>query len=445
MKQHKKYYIQTFGCQMNKSDSERLKTVLEQQHMMETQDPKQAQIIILNTCSVRQSAEDRIFGLMKNFGQLKNKNPDLLLGITGCMVGHDTQQKLLKKLPMVDLYFPITEINDLPQKITQLRFHSFANDHKIDSPIAYLQTPAKYENTFEAFVPIMSGCNKFCTYCIVPYARGREYSRSFKEILSEIRSLKDKNVQQVTLLGQNVNSFHPEDNIPSKNNPYKDPFAALLWEVNKIGIPWIHFTAPHPKDMSEEAVDALALPSMVDYLHLPLQSGDDEILTMMNRQYTTKEYQQLVEKIRKIKPHIALGTDIIVGFPGETEKQFTNTLTFYKEIQFDISYHAIYSKRSYTPAAKMKNQIEYETKKERWNRLQHLMETITEKKNKIYKNTTEEILLKEETKGVYIGETRHIKKISIPKKEDLQIGKRYNASIERTATWMLYGTIKGIQ
>lgn len=436
---NQKYHIQTFGCQMNKSDSERLMAVLENMGLKATDDAKKADIILLNTCSVRQTAEDRVYGLIKNYGELKKKKPDLLLGITGCMVGHDKKKKLLDKMPMVDLYFPISAMETLPLKISELRHQVITDKELIHSPIGYLKHSAKYENAFEAFVPIMSGCNKFCTYCIVPYARGREHSRTFKDVLNEIKILREKGYQQVILLGQNVNSFNPADHIPSKNNPYNDKFAALLWEINRIGIPWVHFTAPHPKDMTDEVIDALALPCMIDYLHLPLQSGDDEILEHMNRGYTATYYKALIKKIRKTKPDIALGTDIIVGFPGETERQFENTINLYKEVGFDISYHAIYSPRPLTPAAIIQKQIDYTIKKKRWNRLQNAMERITEKKNKKYKGTTEEVLIKEKTKKGFVGETRHLKKITVPLLDKVAQGIRCTITILKTSTWMLYG------
>ncbi|MCP4178792.1 MAG: radical SAM protein, partial [bacterium] len=271
-----KYYIKTFGCQMNKSDSERLKSVLHDLGAQECHKAREADIIILNTCSVRKTAEDRAFGLMSNYAKLKKENPHLILGITGCMVGHDDKEIIRKQLPMVDLYFSIKDLKNLPTSIQKIRINHKTSYVQIGSKKhsrdEYLEIIPAYKSTFEAFVPIMNGCNNFCSYCIVPYARGREISRPGREILEEIETLQKKGYQQVTLLGQNVNSYNPKDDFKSPDNPYTHPFASLLWEINTIGIPWVFFTAPHPKDMTDEVIDALTLPCMVNYLHLPLQS-----------------------------------------------------------------------------------------------------------------------------------------------------------------------------
>ncbi len=431
---------------MNKSDSERLKLVLEGIDMSETDQPERADIIILNTCSVRQNAEDRVYGLMHNYGKLKEARPHLILGVTGCMVGHDTKKKLWKRMPMVDLYFPISEIENLPKKITELRYEQVTDDLTSDSPVAYLKLGSKYASSFEAFVPIMSGCNKFCTFCIVPYSRGREKSRTGVEVLQEIRALKERDYQLVTLLGQNVNSYHPEDNDwKSSQNPYRDDFAALLWEINQIGIPWVHFTAPHPRDMSDEVIDALTLPCMVNYLHLPVQAGDDTVLKRMNRGYTRQNFLDLVGKIKAKKPAMALGTDIIVGFPGETDEQFQHTVELYGHADFDISYTAIYSPRSHTPAARMPGQVSLKTKKERWNTLQILMESIVERKNQTYQNQLVEVLIREHTEHGYVGDTFEMKRLTVEHAPHLIIGKRYTVRVHKTSTWMLYGTLENEQ
>ncbi len=435
----KNYFILTLGCQMNKADSEHMKGVLEKNKMTECEQPADADLILVNTCSVRQTSEDKVFGMVRNYGLLKKKNKNLLIGVTGCMVGHDKKRALLKKMPAVDLYFPISEIDLLPKRITELRYQTVSDKTTSDSPIAYLETTAKYDSTFEAYIPIMSGCNKFCTFCIVPYSRGPEQSRRGKNILAEIEKLKAKNYQMITLVGQNVNSYHPTDDFKHKNNPYADNFAALLWEINRIGIPWVHFTAPHPRDMGPEVIDALTLPCMINFLHLPVQSGDDEVLKQMNRGYTSADYLKLVAAIRRKKPGIALGTDIIVGFPGETEEQFKNTLQLYKDADFDIAYQAIYSPRSHTPAARMKNQLSLPVKRKRWEALQELMEVRTEEKNRAYKNQVVETLIREvKAPGLYVGDTHDLKKITV-KGHSLAIGQRLPVRIQETSMWMLYG------
>ena len=295
----------------------------------------------------------------------------------------------------------------------------------------------------------MSGCDKFCTFCIVPYSRGRERSRNAGNVLTEIAKLRDQDYKFITLVGQNVNSYRPDDDqtFRSKNNPYKDHFAALLWEINRIGIPWVHFTSPHPRDMTDEVIDALNLPCMINFLHLPVQSGDSQVLRRMNRGYTSEDFLHLVEKIKKKKPDTAIGTDIIVGFPGETDKEFQNTVKLYKEVDFDISYTAIYSPRYNTPAARMKDQVEHDIKKERWNILQQLMEEIVEKKNKKFKDQTVEVIVREKKKNMIIGETRELKKITL--QDNLPIGSLQKVKVQETSTWMLYAkrnqTVKGKQ
>lgn len=439
----RKYFLQTFGCQMNKSDSEHVKGVLEKIPMVECEEPAEADLIILNTCSIRQAAEDKAIGIVKNYGELKKNKPDLIIGVTGCMVGHDKKRELLKKMPAVDLYFPISETDSLPKKITELTYGTVSDETTSDSPIAYLETPAKYSSPFEAYIPIMSGCNKFCTFCIVPYSRGREISRNGQSILSEIRALQERGYQMVTLVGQNVNSYHPGDSFQHPDNPYRDDFAALLWEINRIGVPWVHFTAPHPRDMGEEVIDALTLPCMVNSLHLPVQAGDDQILKAMNRQYTSRDYLNLVDRIRRKKPAITLATDIIVGFPGETEEQFEHTIELYRQADFDIAYTAIYSPRAHTPAARMKNQLSQKVKKDRWQRLQLVMEEMVERKNKKYAGQTVEVLIKEaKADGLYLGETRELKKITV-RAPALALGKRTEALVQETSTWMLYGVAAG--
>jgi len=392
MKKELKYHIITMGCQMNKSDSERIKSVLERLGFSETADRNEADFILINTCSVRQTAEDRVYGLMRGFAQLKKENPRLIVAITGCMAGRDKKNEIREKLPMVDLFFPIDDLPNLPKWISELNPEvEIISDVESD----YLGLHPKYSSKFQAFVPIQTGCNQFCAYCVVPYARGRERYRSVREVMNEIRDLDNKKYKEITLLGQAVNSYQPADTQEfSKNNPYKDNFAALLWEINQLpNIARAHFTAAHPLHINDEQIDALALPKQVNYLHLPVQSGDNEILKKMNRKYTREDYLDIIKKIRKRCPDIALGTDIIVGFCGETEEQFQNTLDLYKQADFDISYTAMYSPRSGTAADKnFPDDVPIEDKKKRWWTLQKSMEENTFRKNQKFLNKEVEVL-----------------------------------------------------
>jgi len=286
----------------------------------------------------------------------------------------------------------------------------------------------------------MTGCNNFCSYCAVPYVRGREVSRSVGEVLDEVKNLAKNGCLEIMFLGQNVNAYRPVDTKNfSKKNPYKHPFAALLWEVNQIfGIRRIFFTAPHPRDMTDEVIDALTLPKMVNYLHLPLQAGDDKVLKRMNRSYTAADYLKLVAKINKKKPGIALGTDIIVGFPGETKKQFENTVKLYKKADFDIAYLAIYSPREGTAAAKFEDDVPRVEKKRRRDVLQNLMEKIVLEKNQKYVGKKVSVLVDEYKNGKCIGNSREMKRVRFSGKKNM-IGKIFEVKVKKSFEWILEG------
>lgn len=447
-----KYFLITYGCQMNKSDSERLESLLLSLGFQKASQPKQADLIILNTCSVRQTAEDRVLGQIQNFLKIKKKKPHLLIGVTGCLPGYHKNKDIPEKFQKVDLWFPIEDLPNLPILLCQKwnQWPAFQKTKNIilnqnlpDQIKNYFEIEPLYQKKFQAFLPIQTGCNQFCTYCIVPFARGQEKSRPLKDILKEAKSLADNGCLEITLLGQTVNHYQaPDPQNFSKNNPYKNHFAALLWELNQIaGLQRIHFTAPHPLFMTQEVIDALNLPKQVNYLHLPVQSGDNTILKKMNRKYTRSYYLKLIEKIRQKKPNIALGTDIIVGFPGETEKQFLNTYKLYQEVQFDIAYIAMYSPRPNTLAQKkFPDDIPYPVKKDRWQKLHELMEKITSQKNQKYLGQKVEVLVEDKSKNRYLGHSKEMKQVSFPlsKKENL-IGKIISVEITQALTWELRG------
>ena len=451
------YSIVTFGCQMNLSDSEKIKTMLNKHGFIEIKDEKKSDIVIINTCSVRESAENRVFGLVENLHDLKkkNKNDKPLIVITGCMPGRDHKNEIRRRFNnKIDVFIRINEITRLPEIINEYFGGKMFEDHPIINgkfnpnedirDIDYINTNSNNESNFKAFIPIITGCNNFCSYCVVPFTRGREKSRDPRNILDEVKELKEKGYKEITLLGQNVNSYNP-DNLDyiSKNNPYKHKFAQLLWEINKIGIDRIYFTSSHPKDIDDEVIDALKLEHMGNYLHLAVQSGDDEILKLMNRHYKKEDYLNKIEKIRKIKPNIAIGTDIIVGFPGEDEKAFNETVDLYKKADFDIAYISIYSDRSGTVSIKMDNKIKFGIKKDRWNILHDLMEDIVLKKNQKYLNNVVEVLVEDYDgkKEMYIGHSSEQKIVKFKSKEKELVGKIVKIRINKAEEWNLYGEI----
>lgn len=458
-----KYHLITFGCQMNKSDSERIDSLLTQVGFEPTQNREEAELILVNTCSVRQSAEDRVFGLVRQFALLKEKNPQLIIGITGCMAGRDRDGTIRKKLPIVDLYFPTSDMTQLPRWIGEMR-PELVNSADIAED--YLKLAPNYHSKRQAFVTIQTGCNKFCTYCVVPFARGLEKNRPVRDIIEEIQRLADEGCVEITLLGQTVNSYRaPDPEHWSPNNPYKDHFASLLWEVNQIpGISRLHFTAPHPLHMSDEVMDAMKLPAHLNYLHLPVQCGDNEVLRRMNRRYTREQYLECVGRLYEKIPGIALGTDIIVGFCGETPEQFNQTVDVYRQARFDISYTAMYSPRSGTAAYRaFKDDVSKEEKKRRWQVLQEIMEKIVREKNQAFVGKTVSVFVERheppkmtdemlampgnirealaKLPGTCSGNSREMKLVQFPGDASL-VGKIVEVKINEAKEWILLGNQK---
>lgn len=439
------YHVVTYGCQMNKNDSERIAAIMQDAGFVVC-DEETADVIILNTCSVRKSAEDRVYGLVKKLSERRDaEKSGQLICVTGCMAGRDRNHKLQEKMPGADLFFPISEITLLPQRISQLRADLVSNAEVIGD---YLAVTPERKNVKSAFVTIQTGCNKFCTYCVVPFARGFERNRSVKEILDEVHDLVAHGCVEITLLGQTVNSYRASDSENfSKENPYRDHFAALLWELNQIsGIARIHFTAPHPLSLTAEGIEALSLPKHVKFLHLPVQAGNDEVLRRMNRRYSRQLYIDLVKQIYARNPDIALGTDIIVGFPGETREQFEETVSLYRECQFDISYTAMYSPRSGTVAFKgFPDDVSREEKKERFEILQKLMKEMVLEKNQRFLGRTVSVLVdtfiaKEDGMGWCEGNSEHMKRVRCVGTSEL-VGSLVSVKISKAQEWMLYGTV----
>jgi len=352
----KKYFIKTFGCQMNKSDSERIAGCYGNRGWKRAKKIEEADEIVINTCSVRQSAEDRVFGLINNLAKFKVQSSKFKVILTGCMLRYPIAD-LRKKMPTVDEFKKIKEFQ-VPSSKFLVR-----------------------ESKVHAWVPIMEGCSHYCTYCVVPYARGPEKSRDFEEIVCEVKELARRGYKQITLLGQNVNSYGKDLKINSKLKlkiknfkKFKTPFALLLAVLHEIPeIKKISFVTSNPWDLTDDIIKAMSLPKIDRYLHLPVQSGDDEVLRRMNRPYTAKQYLALVKKIRRRIPDIKIGTDIIVGFSGETEEQFQNTVKLCQKVGFEKAYIAMYSPRPGTAAFKFKDDVPYEEKKRRWRVLEKLI------------------------------------------------------------------------
>ncbi|NQT49088.1 tRNA (N6-isopentenyl adenosine(37)-C2)-methylthiotransferase MiaB [Candidatus Kuenenbacteria bacterium] len=437
----KKYHIITFGCQMNKSDSERIVAVFEHLNCSSVDAPEEADVVVVNSCSVRQAPIDRVWGLLKIFDEIKLKR-EISVILTGCILPEDK----IKFEKRYDFVFDIKELNLLEKYLTQSgatpasRLTGDGTEQQLYTDENYFSVLPKSSSKYKAFVPIMTGCNNYCSYCAVPYVRGREESRSVKEVLSEANHLVANGAKEVTLLGQNVNSYAPADlESFSKANPFHQPFAKLLWEVNQIdNIDRIGFLSSHPKDLHDDIIQAFSLPKMSNYLHLALQSGDNQVLEKMNRKYTIEDYEKLISKLRQVRPDIAIGTDIIVGFPGETVQQFENTLKAFDRIQFDIAYHAMYSPRSGTTADKLEDDVSQEEKRRRWHQFQDQMKKIVLLNNQKYVGQKVSVLIDTVEDDYVEGNSREMKRVQI-KNSGAQIGDIVEVEVKKAREWVFYG------
>ena len=383
--------VTTFGCQMNARDSEKLLGILKEAGYQETQD-ENADFVIYNTCTVRENANLRVYGRLGVLHGYKKKNPHMKIALCGCMMQEpDVVEKLKKSYPFVDLIFGTHNIFKFAELlVTMLESDRMIIDICKDTDQIVEDLPVERKYPFKSGVNIMFGCNNFCSYCIVPYVRGRERSREPEEILKEIRKLVDDGVKEVMLLGQNVNSY-------GKNLARPVTFAELLREVVKIdGLERVRFMTSHPKDLSDELIQVMAESEKIcRHLHLPLQSGSSRILKIMNRKYTKEQYLDLADRIRKAVPDIALTTDIIVGFPGETEEDFRETLDVVRRVRYDSAFTFIYSKRTGTPAAVMEDQIPEDVVKDRFDRLLKEVQTISKEMAERFNGSCQKVLVEE--------------------------------------------------
>jgi tRNA-2-methylthio-N6-dimethylallyladenosine synthase len=402
MKSKQKYHIITIGCQMNKSDSERIAAYLEGLGYIKAKDRGQADLVVLTTCGVRQSAENRVYGLIP---AIKKENPGTKIILTGCL---SERSDVIKKLKdKVDIWLPI---KSLPTLATQLHV---AGPRTGDD---YLDIKPKYENKISGFIPIGNGCDNFCAYCVVPYARGREKYRNFDNILKEAEYLIQQGFKELNLIAQNVNSYHcPESG---------KKFPELLQAVNDLpGDFWLRFSSNHPKDITDELIATMKnCDKLCEHVHLPVQAGNNEVLKNMNRNYTVEHYLELIKKIRQAVPGIAITTDVIVGFPGETEEQFRNTLELFRKVKFAMAYTAQYSPRPGTTAFKMKDNVNQADKKQREEELTTVLRQTALENNQKYLNKTVEVLVDgRNRKGEWRGRTRANKNVEIQKESNINL------------------------
>ncbi|MDR7856193.1 tRNA (N6-isopentenyl adenosine(37)-C2)-methylthiotransferase MiaB [Tissierella sp.] len=436
----KTYYIKTYGCQMNEHDSEKISWVLETMNYTETKDIKTADFIIYNTCLVRENAELKVYGKLGSLKELKREKPDLMIAVCGCMMQREDVRKVItSKHKHVDIIFGTNNIHKLPQLInSNLQTGNTVIDIVEDNREIIENINSNRTYSYKAYINIMNGCNNFCTYCIVPYTRGREISREPENIIKEIEELAKDGCKEITLLGQNVNSY-------GKTLEYDYSFSTLLKNINKInGIERIRFMTSHPKDLSDDLIECYAtLDKLCKHLHLPVQSGSNKVLKEMNRKYTREDYLSIIYKLKKLVPDISFTTDIIVGFPGETEEDFNETLELIKEVRFDSAYTFLYSIREGTLAAKMDNQIDYKVKHNRFQRLSDALNEISLEKNQKLLGKTEEVLVEEVSKNnpdILTGRTRSSKLVHFKGSTEL-IGSLVDIKIENVKTFSLEGSL----
>lgn len=431
------FHITTFGCQMNEHDSEVIDGLLTERGFSSVKERKDASIVIINTCSVRDNADKRFFGTLGQLKKRKESDPSFIVCVCGCMMQQQRVVDTIKaKYPWVDVIFGTNSIHHIPELIEKVAIEKEKVVDIIENTEEIVEgLPAKRLFDHKALVNIMFGCNNFCTYCIVPYTRGREKSREPEAIVAEVKGLVADGVKEIMLLGQNVNSY--DGNGTS--------FAKLLKMLNDVdGLERIRFMTSNPKDLSDELIEAFAVcDKLCRNLHLPIQSGSNRVLKRMNRKYTREDYLKLIEKLRKTVPDITLSTDIIVGFPGETNEDFEETLSIVKEVEYDSAFTFIYSIRKGTPAEKFEDQIEESEKHRRFGLLVSAVNEISEKKNKAYQDRVEKVLVdgvSKNDKSTLTGRTDGFKLVNFAGKKEL-IGSIVDVKITDAKTFSLFGEV----
>ncbi len=438
MGQGRKFYIRTYGCQMNEHDTEVMAGIFLALGYEPTDRTEDANVILLNTCAIRENAENKVFGELGHLKALKMEKPDLLLGVCGCMSQEESVvNKILKTYQHVDMIFGTHNIHRLPNILNEAYMSKEMVVEVWSKEGDVIENlPKERRGNIKGWVNIMYGCDKFCTYCIVPYTRGKERSRRPEEIIQEVRQLAAQGYQEITLLGQNVNAYGKDfDDI---NYGLGD----LMDEIRKIDIPRIRFTTSHPRDFDDRLIEVLAKGgNLMNHIHLPVQSGSTDVLKIMARKYTREQYLELVRKIKAAIPDVALTTDIIVGYPNETDEQFEETMSLYREVGFETAYTFIYSPREGTPAAKMADNVPMEVKKQRLQKLNDLVNELSAEAMKKYEGQVVKVLVDGESKNnpdVLAGYTSKNKLVNFvgPKSA---IGKIVKVKITEAKTWSLNG------
>lgn len=433
----KKYYVRTYGCQMNVHDGERVKGVLTKNKMVETDNIEEASIVILNTCAIRENAHDKVFGFLGLVKKLK-ENHDILLGICGCMAQEESVvNEIREKHPYIDIVFGTHNMNDLPKMLTNYYGKQDIEVYSKEGDVIEFGNLYKRDSNISAWVNIMYGCDKFCTYCIVPYTRGKQRSRKSEDIIKEVKELKEAGYKEITLLGQNVNAY-------GKDLDGEIEFSKLLEKVSDIGIERIRFVTSHPWDFTDKMIDVIASrENIMPYIHLPLQSGSNKILKLMGRRYTKEEYLELFNKIRNKVKNASITTDIIVAFPGETEEDFNDTLDVVNTCKYDGAFTFIYSPRENTPAAKMKNDLTEAEKEDRLHRLNELVNKYSKESNERMLNTIQKVLVigvSEKDSNKVCGYTENMKLVNVTAPMDT-IGQIINVKITDAKSFSLDGEI----
>ncbi|MBS4177045.1 tRNA (N6-isopentenyl adenosine(37)-C2)-methylthiotransferase MiaB [Lederbergia citrea] len=434
----RKFYIRTYGCQMNEHDTEVMAGIFMELGYEPTDSVDTADVILLNTCAIRENAENKVFGELGHLKPLKLERPDLVIGVCGCMSQEESVvNRILEKHQFVDMIFGTHNIHRLPQILSEaymskeMVIEVWSKEGDVIENL-----PKIRRGNIKAWVNIMYGCDKFCTYCIVPYTRGKERSRRPEDIIQEVRQLAAHGYQEITLLGQNVNAYGKDfDDMEYR-------LGDLMDELRKIDIPRIRFTTSHPRDFDDHLIEVLAKKgNLVEHIHLPVQSGSSDILKIMARKYTREQFLELVRKIKIAIPDVSLSTDIIVGFPNETDEQFEETISLYREVGFETAYTFIYSPRDGTPAAKMKDNVPMEVKKARLQRLNDLVNEMSREAMRKYEGQIVEVLVEGESKNnpeVLAGYTRKNKLVNF-KGPKSAIGKLVKVKIKASKTWTLDG------
>ena len=435
----KKYALLTYGCQMNVHDSENIAGIMENMGYARIDDYEKANIVILNTCAIRENAHNKVIGILGRIKHLKETNKDLITVVCGCMAQEESIAKMIRdKYPWIDIVLGTHNFYELPIYISKV-----LEDNKQEICVYSIEgnvienIPTSRDSKIKAWVNIQYGCDKFCSYCIVPYTRGKQRSRLPKDILKEVQELKDSGYKEITLLGQNVNAYGKDLNIHYN-------MANLLEDTAKIGIDRIRFVTSHPWDFTDDMIDVIAkYDNIMPYIHLPLQSGSDNILKKMNRRYTISEYKELFNKLKSKIENVSITTDIIVGFPNETEEDFEDTLKVYNELKYDLAYTFIYSPREGTPAANIKDNISLEEKEKRLQRLNELVNKYAKEANDKYMNKVVKVLIEgpSDKGGKMMGYTETMKLVNVDCDSEY-VGEIVDVLITDVKTWSMEGVIK---